>query len=118
MNTPKFSLCLPIYLSLLIGHDLVIAQNDLWQPTNGPYGGRANAITVDSSRGEIFVGTVKGVFRSIDNGTTWKQIGLTLYSVTSLAIIDLCISNVTPIPKVNLMSVYKPKGIFANHLFF
>jgi len=32
--------------------------------------------------------------------------------------IEFCISNVTSISKINLMRVYRPEGVFENHLSF
>jgi len=33
-------------------------------------------------------------------------------------VIEFCISNVTSISKINLMRVYRPEGVFENHLSF
>jgi len=64
---------------------------NFWQQTNGPYGGAPYGRTVYAlvinSRGHIFAGTQEsGVFRSIDNGDTWRHIGLANTFVLSLAI--------------------------------
>jgi hypothetical protein len=60
---------------------------DFWQQTNGPYGGTIQSFAINSS-GNIFAGTVGGVYRSTDNGNNWTQIntGLTSNIVNSLAI--------------------------------
>ena len=50
------------------------AQSDFWQPTNGPNGGVAETVTVNSD-GHLFAGIAgSGVFRSMDNGETWEAI--------------------------------------------
>jgi len=46
------------------------AQN-FWQPTNGPYGGVVCGFGQDSN-GNIYCGTMNGVFRSSDHGDHWE----------------------------------------------
>ena len=55
------------------------AQSDFWQPTNGPNGGIAETVTVNSD-GHLFAGIAgSGVFRSMDNGETWEAINNGLF---------------------------------------
>lgn len=63
-----------------------VAQTNFWQQTNGPWGGTILAFAINREE-HIFAGTEgSGVFRSIDNGDTWCQTGLTNTTVRALAI--------------------------------
>jgi photosystem II stability/assembly factor-like uncharacterized protein len=44
------------------------------------------SLAINSSNGELFVGTTNGVFRSSDNGDSWTQIGLTDNTIGAIAI--------------------------------
>ena len=44
------------------------------------------SLALNSSNGELFVGTTNGVFRSTNNGESWIQIGLTDNTVSAIAI--------------------------------
>ena len=66
------------------------AQTQFWRQTNGPCGYGGYVIAFDSS-GNVFaandnVQSDGGVFRSTDDGTTWRQTGLVHISVLSLAV--------------------------------
>jgi len=77
------------FLAVLIAFFAITAtaQTNFWQQTNGPFGGTIYAFAIDSSSGHIFAGTGgAGVFRSIDNGDTWCQTGLTNTTVRAVAI--------------------------------
>ena len=66
----------------------VLSAQDVWQQTNGPYGGNISALAINAN-GDIFAGTEDdGVFRSTNNGATWppSTTGLTNPFVRSLAI--------------------------------
>ena len=76
---------LTIYFLLQLN---VIAQQNFWEPTNGPHGGFVHAFAFSSS-GSIFAGTETGVYRSTDDGNNWAEInkGLPTYrSVECIAI--------------------------------
>jgi hypothetical protein len=48
-----------------------------WEPSHGPEGGSVSAIAVAPSAPKIvYVGTERGVFRSIDGGRSWTSAGL------------------------------------------
>jgi len=50
------------------------SQTNFWQQTNGPYGGHLQDVIVDSS-GVIYVaGGSAGIYRSTDNGQSWKHL--------------------------------------------
>jgi photosystem II stability/assembly factor-like uncharacterized protein len=64
-----------------------------WGPSHGPEGGPAFALAVAPSAPKtVYVGTRKGVFRSVNGGRSWRSAGLalpfpaTLQGVTSLAV--------------------------------
>ena len=59
----------------------VIAQQNFWEPTNGPHGGFIHAIAFNST-GTVFVGTEAGVYRSTNDGGNWTEInnGLNIYN--------------------------------------
>lgn len=60
-----FTICCLLYLN-------VIAQQNFWQPTNGPMGGYIKAVACTPNN-EIFAGTIgHGIYRSTDNGSTWS----------------------------------------------
>ncbi len=73
----KLYYLLTIYFLLQLN---VIAQQNFWEPTNGPYGGFVHAFGFNSS-GVIFVGTETGVYRSTNDGESWAEInnGLPTY---------------------------------------
>ena len=63
-------------------------SQNFWQQTNGPFGGGVQVLASNSS-GDIFAGTrIGGVFRSTDNGDTWRPVntGLAATFVRTLAI--------------------------------
>jgi len=69
ISAARFTLSL--FLLWLSINTEVVAQN-FWEPTNGPYGGRINAIAIDHV-GQIFLGTDgAGVFSSTTNGANWS----------------------------------------------
>ena len=80
---------------IFIGSVQLHAQN--WEPTNGPLGGSAKAITINSA-GDIFISSRSGIFRSTNNGDNWEKTsnGLTFTSVSSFL--------------VNTAGVNPPKG--------
>jgi lipid-binding SYLF domain-containing protein len=57
-----------------------------WIQTNGPYGGNIRALAVKSN-GYVFAGTYDGgIYRSMDNGGTWTNVGFTSTSVGAIVI--------------------------------
>lgn len=63
------------------------AQELVWEPTNGPYGGYIPAL-LTTPDGKLFAGTEGGgVFRSDDGGNTWTKTGLTNAWITSFAVL-------------------------------
>jgi photosystem II stability/assembly factor-like uncharacterized protein len=73
-----------LYLALLTTI-LLFSSNHLaaqWIQTNGPQGGEVKCLaSIDSI---LFAGTEDGVYRSVDNGASWKPTGLEniVYSLT------------------------------------
>lgn len=59
-----------------------------WEPSHGPDGGPAYALAVSPSAPEtVYVGTGRGVFRSVDGGGSWASAGLARpQRVVSLAV--------------------------------
>ena len=75
-----------VFFYLLLAKDA--ASQNFWQATNGPTGGTVETLSINSSE-TIFAGTNNGgVFRTMDNGSTWTQVnsGLTSLDVEALAI--------------------------------
>ena len=58
---------------------------DFWEQTNGPFSGHVRSLAINAG-GDIFAGTEGGIFRSIDNGDNWVQIGLTNKFVQAFSI--------------------------------
>ena len=58
---------------------------DFWEQTSGPLGGHVRSLAINAG-GDIFAGTERGIFRSIDNGDNWVQIGLTNKFVQAFSI--------------------------------
>ncbi len=58
-----------------------------WAPTDGPYGGRVNSLSIDGAR--ALAGTEVGVFVSSDSGRDWTaaNTGLTSKAVSSVSIV-------------------------------
>jgi len=55
-----------------------------WEPTNGPYGGRIFALRVLDNQ-HILAGTNDGgIYRSTDDGSTWKYDGLAMSTVRTI----------------------------------
>jgi photosystem II stability/assembly factor-like uncharacterized protein len=85
MKTQKMLSFILMIVFLFWGTKRTFPQ-DFWEPTNGPFGGYVSAFAINSSE-HIFAGTLgSGIFCSIDNGSTWKQTGLTDVSIRSIAI--------------------------------
>ena len=66
---------------LVLSYEFCNAQ---WVQTNGPCGGYISCFAVKGDT--IFAGTGAGVFFSSNNGSSWVNIGLTIHSVTALAL--------------------------------
>ena len=65
-----------------------VSAQEFWKPTTGPAGSMINALVINA-KGDLFVGTYgAGLFRSTDNGNSWKLLntGLTNPIVLGLAI--------------------------------
>ena len=58
---------------------------DAWVQTHGPYGGLALSLAVNSS-GDVYAGTVRGLYRSSDQGGHWTIVGRRNSIIYSLAI--------------------------------
>ena len=70
MKTQKILSFVLVSLFLIMGTEKSYSQ-DLWEPTNGPYGGSISLLAV-SPNGDIYAGNYYyGVFRSTNNGDTW-----------------------------------------------
>ncbi|MFH1051920.1 MAG: T9SS type A sorting domain-containing protein [bacterium] len=53
----------------------LLAQEDFWVKTNGPYGAKISTIAVDTSNGFIYLATkTDGVYKSTNNGQSWMSI--------------------------------------------
>ena len=87
------------YFSLLIISILffcsftnAFSERTIWRQTSGPYGGDAYCLTINSSNGNIFAGTLIGIYRSTDNGNSWEQVnnGFTFseYFIINSAVCD------------------------------
>jgi photosystem II stability/assembly factor-like uncharacterized protein len=65
--------------------------NAQWTLTNGPYGGKVRAFATDGTI--LYAGTDQGVFRSDDQGTTWKSENSGLYNthINALTLIGSCV---------------------------
>jgi ligand-binding sensor domain-containing protein len=85
MNPQKSFPWLVIWLLLFGGKEVGFTQTNFWQQTNGPYGGEIQTLAINSEE-HIWAGTTNGVFRSINNGESWTQVGLTHANVLSIAI--------------------------------
>jgi hypothetical protein len=65
--------CVVLAAASLLGN--IVAAQDFWQPTNGPFGGFVSAFAIAPEDGDILAGTNgNGVFRSTDNGGSWISI--------------------------------------------
>ncbi len=71
VNTPKLYVVIAFIVILAVSHQLP-AQQPSWQQTNGPFGGRVNAL-MTTRTGAVIAGTVKGIFRTTDEGMTWRR---------------------------------------------
>lgn len=54
----------------------VHAQQDFWEPTNGPWGSFVQSLAIDNNTGDFFLAGYGGVYRSVDKGSTWMFAGL------------------------------------------
>jgi hypothetical protein len=72
-----------IYLAIIIVFFCSFADAQ-WVPTSFPDSISANCLVVSGSN--LFVGTIRGVFLSANNGTTWNFAGLDSVGVTSFAV--------------------------------
>jgi photosystem II stability/assembly factor-like uncharacterized protein len=69
------SLILLLTAALLVAGDAAAAAR--WEPSNGPEGGGVSAVAVAASAPDVlYVGTGRGVFRSLDGGRSWTGAGL------------------------------------------
>ena len=64
---------------------LATAQIDFWKQTNGPNAGEVYCFSKDSL-GFVFAGSDNGLYRSSDQGQTWRKLDLIASYVQSLAI--------------------------------
>ena len=76
-----------IFLLILFSFFLLtrcyFAQEDFWQPTNGPV--PATVLSFTDNNSLVFAGTYGGgVFRSENNGENWRQTGLAYNDIRSL----------------------------------
>ena len=55
-----------------------------WEPTNGPFGGPVNTMTMSGTT--LFAGTNLGVYRSTDNGGRWVNPGLTTLAINAFGL--------------------------------
>ena len=65
----------------------VQGQGNFWQSFGGPYGGTINKLAVNS-QDELYGGSFAGLFRSVDNGSTWQSVSPEVFNshyVTSIA---------------------------------
>ncbi len=73
--------------------EIVVAQSNFWQQTNGPYGGSVSALSINAS-GYVFAvigspgfsNSDNGVFLSTDSGNTWKGTSLSHTHTQALSI--------------------------------
>jgi photosystem II stability/assembly factor-like uncharacterized protein len=63
----------------------LFAQSPFWQPTNGPNDGEVWSVMMDSS-GFIFAGCDSGIFRSSDQGSTWRKLDVDAPLVLAFAV--------------------------------
>jgi ligand-binding sensor domain-containing protein len=67
---------------------VILAQANFWQPTNGPWAADIYRASVNKFSNTIFaISRTKGVFRSTNSGLTWTQRndGITDFSLESIA---------------------------------
>ena len=86
MKKLKFTI---LFITLIISASIsapALYSQDLWEQTNGPFGGSVHSFAKDSSSG-ILCGTLDGgIFRTTDNGQSWSYFGLTGKWVEAIAI--------------------------------
>ncbi len=66
MKTQPILLYLAFVITICCKTESATAQINFWEQTNGPIGGHITSL-VHNSRGDIFVGTANGIFRSDSN---------------------------------------------------
>ena len=82
-----------------------LSKEITWEPTNGPFGGRVNALAIQSN-GHILAGTANGgLYRSTDNGDSW---------ILSSFITDIYIRAITLSPNGNIFVATENNGIFRS----
>jgi len=89
MQLQKLFAVLALGAMMFFSRDFALAQANVWQPTNGPYGGTVTAVAVNRNSGQIYIMIAgEGVFRSQNNGASWMPVntGLTNKSVNALAL--------------------------------
>jgi photosystem II stability/assembly factor-like uncharacterized protein len=88
INKKKIILFISVILALLIKDG---KTQDIWEQTQGPFGGSVYAIT-STPNGTFFAGTrYGGVHKSTDKGRTWQSSGMESAAYSLLAISDTTI---------------------------
>ena len=74
MSTKRTCLrAIPWLLLVVFLPAMVAGQSPVWMPTNGPYGGPVKALLRDLE-GNLFAGTNRGIYRSMDDAASWTLI--------------------------------------------
>ncbi len=72
MKLAKLFLALEASILVAFSNQVVLAQTDFWQQTNGPSGGTVKVVAVNKTNGYIFAFVEgAGMFRSTDDGESW-----------------------------------------------
>ncbi|MFV2045235.1 MAG: WD40/YVTN/BNR-like repeat-containing protein, partial [Anaerolineales bacterium] len=67
----------PILFTMTTGLSGLVASSTASWTTGGPYGGHVNSLAMAGSNPDvIYAGTGRGVFATIDGGSTWTKRGL------------------------------------------
>ncbi|HXJ64449.1 MAG TPA: hypothetical protein VNN79_11900 [Actinomycetota bacterium] len=86
LTTPSNALTTPALAVPAIPANVHGGSGGHWT-TSGPPGGLIGPIAVDPSRqGVVYAGASEGLFRSTDEGATWRQIGFEEFPVVALAV--------------------------------
>src|SRR4029077_1713219 len=86
-RVPNAGLTAAIFIfSTGLGTSVASAGINLWT-SGGPAGGQVSTLAIDPSKSTtLYAGTQFGVFKSVDGGGSWTDLGLTFNSIRALVI--------------------------------